>query len=227
VEILQWGQQKWKDVPSDDKGSIFEPTYIRGVKRFYMTALMEAYALHGKSNSEFKLEDAAELAREVIAEARANPPSPNAQPAYDWGFLLSFWTYPIAEALAVLGYYHMQTGLRFGIEEDEARKHFTEAAKNYLESAETFPYDDEKHPYFLAIAVEAYWRRGTALRVTLPLCDRIRKGLAKSGYIWAAHYERSNSVSINQCLKFQEHWKKRVADGEVTMDYEAKPEGIP
>ena len=41
VEILQWGQQKWKDVPSDDKGSIFEPTYIRGVKRFYMTALME------------------------------------------------------------------------------------------------------------------------------------------------------------------------------------------
>src|ERR1700683_373815 len=41
VEILQWGQRKWKDVPSDDKGSIFEPTYIRGVKRFYMTALME------------------------------------------------------------------------------------------------------------------------------------------------------------------------------------------
>ena len=136
----------------------------------------------------------------------------------------------------------MQTGLRFGIEEDEARKHFTEAAKNYLESAETFPYDDEKHPCkseftfrslicsrnvrldFLAIAVEAYWRRGTALRVTLPLCDRIRKGLAKSGYIWAAHYERGNSVSINQCLEFQEHWKKRVADGEVTMDYEAKPE---
>ena len=64
----------------------------------------QAYASHGKSNSEFKLEDAAELAREVIAEARANPPSPNAQPAYDWGFLLSFWTYPIAEALAYVVY---------------------------------------------------------------------------------------------------------------------------
>lgn len=29
--------------------------------------------------------------------------------------------------------------------EDEARRHFTEAAKYYLESAETFPQDDEKH----------------------------------------------------------------------------------
>ena len=41
VEILQWGRQKWKDVPSDDRGSMFELTYIRGVKRFYMITLME------------------------------------------------------------------------------------------------------------------------------------------------------------------------------------------
>ena len=41
IEILQWGRQKWKAVPSDDRGSMFELTNIRGVKRFYMTALVE------------------------------------------------------------------------------------------------------------------------------------------------------------------------------------------
>src|SRR5882762_2283476 len=41
LEILEWGRQDWKDVTSNDRGTIFEITYVRGVKRFYMTALME------------------------------------------------------------------------------------------------------------------------------------------------------------------------------------------
>jgi len=106
----------------------------------------QAYSVHGKSNSEFKLEDAAEVARELIAEARADPPPPpNLTAPSEWGGWWSFWAYPIAEALAVLGYYHMQTGLRMGTDANEARNHFTEAAKHYLESADTFPQDDEKH----------------------------------------------------------------------------------
>lgn len=41
VEILQWGREKWKDVSSEERGSMFELTYIRGVKRMYMTTLVE------------------------------------------------------------------------------------------------------------------------------------------------------------------------------------------
>jgi hypothetical protein len=77
---------------------------------------------------------------------------------------------------------------------------------------------------FLAITVETYWWQGAALRKTLPLCDRVRAGLDKSAYIWGAHYKHRRSASIDQCLGFQEHWNKRVAEGEITMDYEAKPE---
>lgn len=40
VEILEWGRHTWKDVPLNDRGPIFELTFIRGVKRLYMTALM-------------------------------------------------------------------------------------------------------------------------------------------------------------------------------------------
>jgi hypothetical protein len=39
----------------------------------------------------------------------------------------------------------MQTGIQFANDANEARRHFTEAAKRYVESAETFPEDDEKH----------------------------------------------------------------------------------
>lgn len=41
VEILEWGRQKWNDVPSDDRGSMFDLTYIRAIKRMYITALIE------------------------------------------------------------------------------------------------------------------------------------------------------------------------------------------
>jgi hypothetical protein len=77
---------------------------------------------------------------------------------------------------------------------------------------------------FLAISAEAYWRRGTALRVTLPLCERIREGFKESAYIWEAHYKNKGSAPIDQCLAFYEEWNERVAKGEVTLDYEAKHE---
>jgi hypothetical protein len=60
--------------------------------------------------------------------------------------------------------------------------------------------------------------------VTLPLCERIREGFEKSVYIWEAHYKNKGSAPVEQCLAFYEEWKKRVAEGEVTMDYEAKHE---
>lgn len=86
-------------------------------------------------------------------------------------------------------------------------------------------YSGNRRIDFLSIALEAYWRRGTALSVTLPLCDRIRQGFVNSAYIWGSYYKHKSSLfEIDQCLEFQQHWKKQVADGIVTMDYEAKLE---
>jgi len=222
VEILEWGRHTWKDIPINDRGPIFELTFIRAIKRLYMTALMEAYAAEGDHNPKFKLKNAVELAREIIADAKANPPSTDGPP-YDPGFLLSFWDYPTGEALAVIGFYHMQTALQTVNDANEAQRHFSEAAKYYIESAEAFPQDDEKHPYFLAIALEAYWWHGTALQVTLPLCQRVRQGLVKATYIWGARLSGRRSVSINQCLEFEEEWTKRTSEGEFSMDHMAKP----
>ena len=40
LEVLKWGSGEWKDVPFDDKGSIFQPTFIRGVNCLRLDTLM-------------------------------------------------------------------------------------------------------------------------------------------------------------------------------------------
>src|SRR5260370_1105933 len=51
VEILEWGRQMWKNVPQQTRGPIFDLTYIRAVKRFYMTALMEVSQVEDRASS--------------------------------------------------------------------------------------------------------------------------------------------------------------------------------
>lgn len=79
---------------------------------------------------------------------------------------------------------------------------------------------------FLAIALEAYWRHGTPLQVTLPLCERVRQSLAKATHIWEAYLKNGRNVTINQCLEFQDEWTKRVDQGEFSMGHMAKPAAL-
>lgn len=39
VEVLDWGSRLWDDVPKEDRGAIFERTFIRGVKRLRIFAI--------------------------------------------------------------------------------------------------------------------------------------------------------------------------------------------
>lgn len=41
IEVLNWGAERWKDVPNEQKGTIFEPTFVRGVKCLHLDALMK------------------------------------------------------------------------------------------------------------------------------------------------------------------------------------------
>ena len=41
LDVLEWGRQIWHNIPSDDRGTIFELTFLRGVKNMYLHALME------------------------------------------------------------------------------------------------------------------------------------------------------------------------------------------
>jgi hypothetical protein len=51
LEILEWGQRKWSSVSKDDKGAIFENTFIRGVRLMRLAALMRVSCTHPKKVS--------------------------------------------------------------------------------------------------------------------------------------------------------------------------------
>jgi len=40
IEVLKWGAERWKDVPSEDKGAIFQPTFMRGIKCLRLDTLV-------------------------------------------------------------------------------------------------------------------------------------------------------------------------------------------
>ena len=41
IDVLDWGRRVWHNVPKDDRGAIFQPTFLRGVKRMRLSALSE------------------------------------------------------------------------------------------------------------------------------------------------------------------------------------------
>ena len=40
LEVLAWGTERYRDVPNEDKGAIFQPTFIRGIKCMRLDMLM-------------------------------------------------------------------------------------------------------------------------------------------------------------------------------------------
>lgn len=45
VTVLRWGAKTWKNVPREDRGAIFEATFINGVRRMYLDAITEVRLL--------------------------------------------------------------------------------------------------------------------------------------------------------------------------------------
>jgi hypothetical protein len=42
-ELLEWGRKLWKDIPREERGTIFDNTFFIGVKRLLMSTLMAVY----------------------------------------------------------------------------------------------------------------------------------------------------------------------------------------
>lgn len=41
ITVLRWGASTWKDVPKEDRGSIFEPTFIFAARKLYLSSIIE------------------------------------------------------------------------------------------------------------------------------------------------------------------------------------------
>ncbi|KAI0937103.1 hypothetical protein AcV5_005078 [Taiwanofungus camphoratus] len=222
VSVLEWGASLWRNIPKEERGVIFEKTFVRGVKRLRIEAYMKACKNAGPTSS-YNVEELMTMARDMIDDVDANPPTEFSK--YDPGYVLSFWQYPKAGALAALGFCQMKRAVILKNDETEenhveiARSYFAEAAHSYMTAAETYPEDDELHVYFLKIAFETFWHRGLPLRESLPLCALIRGGVPKARKIWGySVFSRTLNKHIDQVLRFQRDAMRGLLVGEYTMD---------
>jgi len=85
-------------------------------------------------------------------------------------------------------------------------------------TTEACPKDDEKHITFLSVAVQAYWRRGTALRLTYLLSKRMCEDKAVAQRIWLARLTTDAGWNINKVVEFKEECDKAIAKGKMTLD---------
>ncbi|KAG5653892.1 hypothetical protein H0H81_009484 [Sphagnurus paluster] len=220
LDVLQWGSRLWKDVPREERGTIFDPTFIRGVKRLHMNILMESFSKDSK-NCDYTLEDIAKIAREIASEDVA-PPTGEIDP----GFLSSFYIYPKADALVILGWYYMQKA-QMSKDPTESIELSALSAVHYTQGAILFHTDDEYHVSFLKYAIDAHWYAGTPLKVTLPLCKKVRDAAPAMRQIW----EYSSSATqrdqwIETILGFEDNFRGLLAQGKITLEESGNPDPI-
>lgn len=40
IEVIEWGRTVWKDVPTEERGAIFEATFLRSVRALHLEVSM-------------------------------------------------------------------------------------------------------------------------------------------------------------------------------------------
>ncbi|KII90584.1 hypothetical protein PLICRDRAFT_106955 [Plicaturopsis crispa FD-325 SS-3] len=223
IEVLNWGRQVWRGVRAEDRGTVFEASFVRGVRHLRIEAYMQAYA---KGNASFSLEHILEEADDIIREIDANP-LPSAT-EYDPGFVSSFTVYPRARALTMRAFYHAQLAQRLHREKDaKAGAHFALAAGSYAEAALVYPDDDEMHVWFLHNALHQLWASSAPLRVTLPTMKRIREAMPKMGTLWAqsALAREGRDELLQQDLDAERKALRLIEEGKVGLDGFVGPGG--
>ncbi|KAJ7204436.1 hypothetical protein GGX14DRAFT_460408, partial [Mycena pura] len=156
IDVLEWGRRTYPNIPTEDRGVIFEPSFVRGIRRLYISAVVGLYVEKG-TESGYGLDGIAQMARDLKTETETSVRLESVE-LLDYGFSAAFWIYPIAEALSILGWYHMQVGFQHmdSTEESSNKRsadEFLQSSQYYIQAAEKYPADDENHPFFLAVAV--------------------------------------------------------------------------
>ncbi|RXW11558.1 hypothetical protein EST38_g14297 [Candolleomyces aberdarensis] len=213
LEVLAWGRRQWPNVRREDRGSIFDNRFIRGVKKFQLEA-MHASVFRGEGIYTFQ--DLINFAEDIIASVNSEMPPPQ---DFHHGHFLAYWMYPKGTALSVIGWCHLGKAIKSSKNDAEKNLNFERAAKYYLDAAQAFPEDEEQHSRFLQKHLECLCFLKKPLRETLPLCQRIRKALDQALDIWfTPPYGDVLKVTLDQVKAFESKYNQQIADGKCTLN---------
>ncbi|KAJ7651524.1 hypothetical protein DFH06DRAFT_995832 [Mycena polygramma] len=218
LDIIEWGCKTWSDVPRSMRGDIFDITFMRSVRRLFVAAAMDWVDLNDPE-CDYTPQDVAKFAQDMIKELLHNTPERTNEDQYHPnhpGHYVGSWIYPHADALGVLGWFHMKLSKTAQTVEDE-KIHLTAAARNYMESADTYPADDEFSVFFRSIALDTLLLHGTPLRRTLPICKQIRSAIPAMIKIWEhSAMSKRRDVALQEVLDWEREAQKGLLAGTLT-----------
>ncbi|KAH6916700.1 hypothetical protein BKA70DRAFT_1250302 [Coprinopsis sp. MPI-PUGE-AT-0042] len=208
--VLQWGREIWADVPKEDRGAVFERSFIRGVKRLKMLNMHKSLAGPSSEKCSFSAEDLVKVAEDLIHDTKTDPCSDALWEQFP-GTASAFYIYPEASAYSILGWYHLRNGSN------------RLAAEYYEKAGSTYPVDDENRGYFLRMAVDCLCNDNAPLKEILPLCQRIRVAIPKSLEIWQVSTVASVARGMLKDIQdFEFKQMRDLSEGKATMSTVAK-----
>ncbi|KAK0469496.1 uncharacterized protein EV420DRAFT_1494816 [Desarmillaria tabescens] len=227
LEILEWGREVFRDVPREERGTVFDLTFVRGVRNMHLHALMETYATNPSGNEQY-LEELLKRANDLIREVDENPP-PESLRTTNPGFKLAYYDYCKGHALAMKGFYYNKVGNSLASKDrSKGIQAYSAAGHAYLAAAECFPPDDECYSWFLHCAIQAMWGCGTPVCVQLEAMEKLRKSLPEMKKIWSCS-QMSKGGTIELCesmIKTETSLRDMVAKGEVSLDDCVSPQEL-
>ncbi|TDL17198.1 hypothetical protein BD410DRAFT_730356 [Rickenella mellea] len=225
IHLLEHGQKVWRDTAYEDRGMVFTPTFLRGVRAAHLEAFMQACAQKpGRTNKDYPLERLLELADALYLDSVREKPPPGKMD-FDFATVLSFYVYPAAQALATKGWYHRRISENSGSKPAELVYHSLRSAKLYIEAARLLPEDDELHCWYLNAAANRLWFAQAPLSLMIPIMSSIRRTYPIMMRIWtiSALTRTGRDEDLHGVMEFEKKVLKAMDNGQLTLSSRVTP----
>ncbi|EMD42333.1 hypothetical protein CERSUDRAFT_90950 [Gelatoporia subvermispora B] len=182
LSTLEWGMSKWEDVLKEDRGVIFERTFIRGVR----CLCMGAYHSNDRRShiGEEGLQKLKRLAQDVLDDIDAHPADSDLTHTHSAGFLIAFKTQPKAIAHVSLGLIHWKTAMHKSTQQKSRDENLAQALSHYRIAIDCSTADDEQRLYWETNVFEIMIEQEMPIERLLLQCQVIRELIPVCGMIW-------------------------------------------
>ncbi|KAF8215758.1 hypothetical protein K438DRAFT_1704631 [Mycena galopus ATCC 62051] len=218
LDVIEWGRETWKDVSRSLRGDIFDLIFMRSVNRLFVSSVMD-WVEANDAECDYTPQNVAKFAQDMIKELSLNTPEKIHEDQYHPnhpGHYAAAWTYPHADALGILGWFHLRLANTAKTAEDKTI-HLAAAARNYMQSADTYPSDDEFSVFFKSLALDALLHQGTPLRQTLPICKDIRNAIPAVMKIWEfSAMSKRRDVALQEVVDWEGKSQRGLFQGTLT-----------
>ncbi|KAH9891072.1 hypothetical protein C8Q73DRAFT_734877 [Cubamyces lactineus] len=218
IEVLSWGIDLWKDVPNSEKGSIFQASFLRGVKCLRLDAMLQAYNDKPHLQTQSFLDEILRGAQNLIDDLAAAPMEPPTETGL-YGHYLSFARYPMAQAHSLIGFCRSRAAMEFPKNSAESLASLRAAAESYAQAAEYIPIDDEKHVSYLHYSFDCLLEAGSPASQLAAILNRIHEAIPIMRRIWQFSADASpRDARLNDNMRMRDRLLARMQNGTLQAD---------